>query len=51
MQRPWAREHTQEGLLDEILGLVVRAAQGARDSVEDGAMGDQRSRVVDAYLA
>jgi hypothetical protein len=37
---PWAGEDAREGLLDQVLGLVVRPAQRERDSVENGAMGD-----------
>jgi hypothetical protein len=49
-QQPWAREDSREGLLDEVLGLVVRTAQRERDSVENGAVGDQGPRVEDARL-
>ena len=49
-QLPRAREDAREGLLDQILGLVVRAAQRARGSVENSAMGDQGPRVEEACL-
>jgi hypothetical protein len=48
-QHPWAREDVGKGVLHQILGLVVRQAQRARDSIKNGSMGDQRPRVEDAY--
>jgi hypothetical protein len=50
-QHPWAREDTRKGLLDQILGLVVRGAQRARDSVQNGPMRDKGPRVEIARLA
>jgi hypothetical protein len=47
-QHPWARKDTRKRLLDEILGLVVRRAQGPRDSVQNGPMGYQGPRVEEA---
>jgi hypothetical protein len=39
-QHPGSREDTRKGLLDQILGLVVRTAKRACDSVENSPMGD-----------
>ena len=47
---PWAGQDAREGVLDQVLGLVVRPAERERDSVEDGAMGNQCSWVEDACL-